>query len=215
MLKTRTSAPLTEFSCGSPRTGPRHRASSALFCLLAIALRSGKRAPPGARDGRIAPVSFLLHAAVLRATLGTFLPPLAIVVDLALLFCAMSLTGGTRSPFAVLLPAGLALAWSLEGRGAAYFYAVASVLGTAALAVLGREPSRIPRRSSPCLPSASRRLGCWRRWKPSRNSPEPEGLSAALAGRPVEARCPEPRSPRFHPATARRRSFTTCAPPFP
>lgn len=121
-----------------------------------------------------------------RDALGTFLPPLAIVVDLALLFCAMSLTGGTRSPFAVLLPAGLALAWSLEGRGAAYFYAVASVLGTAALAVLGRELVADPAALLPLLAVGVAAPVLLAALETVRSSSAPEA-SVTLAGRPVEA----------------------------
>ncbi|HYR46606.1 MAG TPA: sensor histidine kinase [Thermoanaerobaculia bacterium] len=132
-----------------------HRAAASglfsLFCLLSISL--------GSTSGRLLALAmggslvslFLFTRTTFREALGAFLQPLAIVVDLALLFCAMSLTGGSRSPYAVLLPAGLALAWSLEGRGAAYFYAAASVLGTAALATLGREPLSDPAGLLPLL----------------------------------------------------------------
>ena len=47
------------------------------------------------------------------------------------------MTGGFRSPYGLLLPVGVALAWHLEGRSAARFYAVVSVLGVAAVATLG------------------------------------------------------------------------------
>ena len=73
----------------------------------------------------------------LQRALGAYAPALAILVDLALLLCAMSLTGGARSPFALLLPIGVGLAWVLDGRPAARFHAVLSVLGFAALVGLG------------------------------------------------------------------------------
>jgi signal transduction histidine kinase len=50
------------------------------------------------------------------------------------------LTGGFRSPYALLLPVGVALAWHLEGKSAARFYAVVSVLGVAALVTLSGGP---------------------------------------------------------------------------
>ena len=77
-----------------------------------------------------------------RSALGPFASPLATLADLALLFCALSLTGGFRSPYALLLPAGVALAWHLEGKSAARFYAAVSMLGVAALITL--DGGRIP-----------------------------------------------------------------------
>jgi pyruvate/2-oxoglutarate dehydrogenase complex dihydrolipoamide acyltransferase (E2) component len=53
----------------------------------------------------------------------------------------MSLTGGALSPFALLLPAGVALAWSCAGKPAARFYAAASMIGVGALAALGGVPA--------------------------------------------------------------------------
>src|SRR5262245_12783492 len=53
----------------------------------------------------------------------------------------MSLTGGALSPFALLLPAGVALSWHCEGKAAARFFAVASILGVAALVTLDRVPA--------------------------------------------------------------------------
>ena len=52
----------------------------------------------------------------------------------------MSLTGGVASPYALLLPAGVALSWHGEGRPAARFFAAAALFGCAALVVLGRAP---------------------------------------------------------------------------
>lgn len=138
----------------SERAGA-HRAAVtglfSLFCLFSISLGSGSaRLLSLAMGGSLASL-FLFTRPAFREALGVFLAPLAIVVDLALLFCAMSLTGGVRSSYVVLLPAGLALAWALDGRGASYFYAVASLLGTAALATLGREPLADPASLLPLL----------------------------------------------------------------
>jgi len=83
---------------------------------------------------------FLLTRESLLDSLGSFAAPLAIVADLALLFCAMSLTGGALSPFALLLPTGVALCWHGEGKAAARFFAAASLFGVTALVVLGNLP---------------------------------------------------------------------------
>jgi signal transduction histidine kinase len=80
---------------------------------------------------------FVFTRASFREALGAFSSSLATLADLALLFCALSLTGGFRSPYGLLLPAGVALAWHLEGRSAARFYAAVSLLGVAALMTLG------------------------------------------------------------------------------
>jgi signal transduction histidine kinase len=80
---------------------------------------------------------FVFTRAGFREALGTFSSSLATLADLALLFCALSLTGGFRSPYGLLLPVGVALAWHLEGRSAARFYAAVSLLGVAALITLG------------------------------------------------------------------------------
>ncbi|HEV2063609.1 MAG TPA: HAMP domain-containing sensor histidine kinase [Thermoanaerobaculia bacterium] len=69
--------------------------------------------------------------------LGVFAAPLAALVDTALLLCAMLLTGGVKSPFALLLPAGVGLAWGLDGKPAARFQAALSAMGVGALAALG------------------------------------------------------------------------------
>jgi signal transduction histidine kinase len=97
---------------------------------------------------------FLFTRSGWREALGEFASPLAMVVDLALLFSAMSLTGGAASPYALLLPAGLALAYFRLGRGAAWFFSAASLLGVAALVLLGREPLTEPARLFPLLLSA-------------------------------------------------------------
>jgi signal transduction histidine kinase len=87
---------------------------------------------------------FFFTRPALAKALGPFLSPLATVVDLALLLCAMSLTGGSASPYALLLPVGLALSWHCDGPGAARFFAVSSVMGVAALVGLGGEPMAGP-----------------------------------------------------------------------
>src|ERR1700693_2897760 len=118
-----------------------HRAACSglfcLFCLLAVALGlAGARPLSLAMGGSLLSLFFFTRES-LRDALGAFLEPLAIVVDLALLFSAMSLTGGAGSPYALLLPAGLALAWFQLGRGAAWVFAAGSLLGVAALRILG------------------------------------------------------------------------------
>lgn len=124
-----------------------HRIASsglfALFSLLALALGMGEARPLALATGGSLLALFVFTRAGFRASLGPFASALATLADLALLFCALSLTGGFRSPYGLLLPVGAALAWHLEGRSAARFYAAVSVLGVAALATLGggRTPS--------------------------------------------------------------------------
>lgn len=120
---------------------PLHRAAASglfnLFSLLAIAL--------GIPDSRLLAFAaaasllslFLFSRRAVQEALGSFVSPLAIVVDLALLFSAISLTGRAASPFALLLPGGLALAWHLEGPIAARFFTALSLLGVAGLLLLG------------------------------------------------------------------------------
>ena len=122
-----------------------HRIAScglfALFSLLALALGMGEARPLALATGGSLLALFAFTRAGFRASLGAFASALATLADLALLFCALSLTGGFRSPYALLLPVGVALAWHLEGKSAARFYAVVSVLGVAALATLGGGPT--------------------------------------------------------------------------
>jgi signal transduction histidine kinase len=120
-----------------------------------------------------------------------FLAPLAIVVDLALLFCAMSLTGGAGSPYALLLPAGLALAWFLLGRGAAWFYAAATLLGVAALVTLGREPLSDSARLFPLLLTALAAPGLLAALEAARKPSEPETAEEAREA-PLAAAEPAP-----------------------
>ncbi len=135
-----------------------HRAAATglfcLFCLLAVALGLGGARPLSLAMGGSLLSLFLFTRKGLSRALGDFLAPLAIVVDLALLFCAMSLTGGAASPYSLLLPAGLALAFFQLGRGAAWFFASASLLGVVALVLLSREPLTDPSRLFPLILSA-------------------------------------------------------------
>ena len=122
-----------------------HRAAASglftLFTLIAIVLRLGDARLLALAMGGALGALFLLTREGVRGALGDFAAPLAMVADLALLFCAMSLTGGTMSPYALLLPAGVALSWHCEGRPAARFFAAAAVMGVAALATLARVPT--------------------------------------------------------------------------
>jgi signal transduction histidine kinase len=121
-----------------------HRAAASglltLFALIAIVLGLGDPRLLALAMGGALLSLFLLTREGLQDSLGAFAAPLALVADLALLFCAMSLTGGVLSPFALLLPAGVALSWHCEGRPAARFFAVASLFGSAALVTLGHLP---------------------------------------------------------------------------
>ena len=121
-----------------------HRIASsglfALFSLLALALGMGEARLLALATGGSLLALFAFTRAGFRASLGPFASALATLADLALLFCAISLTGGFRSPYGLLLPVGVALAWHLEGKSAARFYAVLSVLGVAAVATLGGGP---------------------------------------------------------------------------
>jgi len=118
-----------------------HRAAASglftLFTLIAIALGLGDpRLLALAMGGALASLLVLTREPV-QESLGVFAAPLGVVADLALLFCAMSLTGGVFSPYALLLPTGVALCWHCEGKAAARFFAVASLFGCAALVTLG------------------------------------------------------------------------------
>lgn len=121
-----------------------HRAAASglftLFALIAIVLGLGEPRLLALALGGALLSLFLLTREGAQDSLGVFAAPLAIVADLALLFCAMSLTGGVLSPFALLLPTGVALSWHCEGKPAARFFAVASLFGSAALVTLGHLP---------------------------------------------------------------------------
>jgi signal transduction histidine kinase len=121
-----------------------HRAAASglftLFTLIAISLGLGDpRLLALAMGGALASLLVLTREPV-REALGVFAAPLGVLADLSLLFCAMSLTGGVFSPYALLLPTGVALSWHCEGKAAARFFAVASLFGCAALVTLGRVP---------------------------------------------------------------------------
>ena len=122
-----------------------HRAAASglfsLFTLLAIVLGLGDARLLALALGGALGSLFLLTRPGVQRGLGAFAAPLAMVADLGLLFCAMSLTGGALSPYALLLPAGVALAWHGEGKPAARFFAIASLLGVAALITLGNLPA--------------------------------------------------------------------------
>ncbi|MEP6994381.1 MAG: HAMP domain-containing sensor histidine kinase, partial [Acidobacteriota bacterium] len=121
-----------------------HRAAASglftLFTLFAIVLGLGDARLLALAMGGALLSLFALTRGSIRESLGSFAAPLAILVDLGLLFCAMSLTGGALSPYALLLPAGAALSWHCEGKTAARFFAVGSVLGVAALVTLANLP---------------------------------------------------------------------------
>ncbi len=122
-----------------------HRAAASglftLFTLIAIVLGLGDARPLALAMGGALGSLFLLTREGSREALGEFAAPLGMLVDLGLLFCAMSLTGGALSPYALLLPAGVALSWHSAGKPAARFFAVASLMGVAALATLGQVPT--------------------------------------------------------------------------
>ncbi len=121
-----------------------HRAAASglftLFTLIAIVLGLGDPRLLALAMGGALLSLFLLTRESVQEALGVFAAPLAVVADLSLLFCAMSLTGGILSPYALLLPTGVALSWHGEGKAAARFFAVASLLGAAALVTLGHLP---------------------------------------------------------------------------
>ena len=118
-----------------------------LFSLLALAIGMGEARLLALATGGSLLALFVFTRPGFREALGPFSSSLATLADLALLFCALSLTGGFRSPYGLLLPTGVALAWHLEGRSSARFYAAVSLLGVAALITLGG--GRLP--SSPEL----------------------------------------------------------------
>jgi len=121
-----------------------HRAAASglftLFTLIAIALGLGDPRRLALALGGALGALLLLTREPVRDALGAFAAPLAVVVDLSLLFCAMSLTGGVWSPYALLLPTGVALSWHCEGKAAARFFAAAALVGCAALVTIGGVP---------------------------------------------------------------------------
>jgi signal transduction histidine kinase len=180
-----------------------HRAATTglfcLFCLLAVALGLGGARPLSLAMGGSLLSLFLFTRAGLRQALGDFLSPLAMVIDLSLLFAAMSLTGGAASPYSLLLPAGLALAYFRLGRGAAWFYSAASLLGVAALVLLGREPLTEPARLFPLLLSALAAPGLLAALEAARGA-------APARSEPAAEKATEPKpEPSAEPAPARNR----------
>ena len=120
-----------------------HRAAASgifsFFCLLTIALSAGDPRLFAVSAG-VSLLSAFLFTRGFAAGLSAFASPLAMMVDQALLWAAVIPMGGGQSLFALLLPVGVALAWQLEGKAAARFYAVLSVAGLAALLTLGALP---------------------------------------------------------------------------
>ncbi len=120
-----------------------HRAAASgifsFFCLLTIALSAGDPRLFGVAAG-VSLLSAFLFTRGFAAGLSAFASPLAMMVDQALLWAAVIPMGGGQSLFALLLPAGVALAWQLEGKAAARFYAVLSIAGLATLLTLRALP---------------------------------------------------------------------------
>ncbi|MFN2385501.1 MAG: sensor histidine kinase [Thermoanaerobaculia bacterium] len=140
-MRLRLSAPLGGgAAAGEPGDRPSfaaHRAAaSGLFVLFSLLVAAFGFADPRAISAAAA-VSlaslWIFSRPGVRRGLGPFASPLAMLLDMCLLVAGMSIAGGARSPYALLLPAGLAMAWSLEGRAAARFYAALSVLAAGAL----------------------------------------------------------------------------------
>lgn len=132
-----------------------HRtAASALFILFSLLVAAfgfaDSRAISAAAAVSLASLWFFSRPAVQRG-LAHFASPLAMLLDLCLLVAGMSIAGGVRSPYALLLPAGLALAWGLEGRAAARFFAALSVLAAGALVLLGTVSLEDPASRFPLL----------------------------------------------------------------
>jgi signal transduction histidine kinase len=124
-----------------------HRAAASalfsLFCLLVIVSSAGDPRLFGAAAG-VSLLAAFLSTREFAGGLGSFASPLAMLADQALLWWAVAPGGGGQALFALLLPAGVALAWQLEGRAAARFYAVLSVAGAGAILVLGAVPPSGP-----------------------------------------------------------------------
>jgi signal transduction histidine kinase len=174
---------------------PAHRIAAAglfsLFSLIALALGIGEARLLALATGGSLAALFVFTRPGFRDALGPFASSLATLADLALLFCALSLTGGFRSPYALLLPAGVALAWHLEGRSAARFYAAVSILGVAALVTLGG--GRLPPAAelfpllatglaAPALLAALEAMGAG-----ARETASPDAASAGERGRRAES----------------------------
>jgi hypothetical protein len=176
-----------------------HRAAAAglfiLFTLLAIILGLGDARLLALAMGGVLLSLFASTRGSVQESLGSFAAPLAVVADLALLFCAMSLTGGALSPYALLLPAGLALSWHCEGKPAARFFAVASVLGVVALVTLGNLPTSGASHLFPLLGVALAAPALLIALEASGATPGQERLAPAKLPAPAKAS-----SPRIAPA---------------
>lgn len=146
---------------------------------------------------------FALTRPGIRESLGSFAAPLAILVDLGLLFCAMSLTGGALSPFALLLPAGAALSWHCEGKAAARFFAVGSVLGVAALVTLGHLPTSSAAHLFPLVGVALAAPALLIALEVAGAAPARSGASPTLLPLPSAVDAPSPR-PAVAPARIER-----------
>ena len=135
----------------------------------------------------------------------------------------MSLTGGALSPYALLLPAGVALSWHCEGKaGGALLRASARSSGAPRSSTLGRAADLRGRRTSSRRRRRARRARrCSSRSKLARSTaPATDATgngdrrrsrrTAPAAARPRRGAPPRP-AERVG-ATARPRSSTTCAP---
>ncbi len=120
-----------------------HRAASSalfsLFCLIAIAFPAGDPRLFAALAGASVATAFFSTRHFARG-LGPFASPLAVLIDQGLLWAAIAPLGGGQAVFALLLPAGVALAWQLEGKAAARFDAVLCLAGAGSLVALGAWP---------------------------------------------------------------------------
>jgi signal transduction histidine kinase len=181
---------------------PAHRIASSglfsVFSLIALALGIGEPRPVALATGGSLLALFAFTRSGFRHALGAFASPLATLADLALLFCALSLTGGFRSPYGLLLPTGVALAWHLEGKSSARFYAAVSLLGVAALVTLGGGVLPPPAEmfpllatglAAPALLAALEALGADRKAAGEEETPEfaPKSRPADLAPSPPTA----------------------------
>jgi signal transduction histidine kinase len=121
---------------------PSRVAASGLFLLFALGAISAGAGPPRPLALLAAGAGLTVFAATRAAAaqaFGALLSPLVLLADLGLILAAAVATGGPASPFGLLLPARLALAWHGEGRTAARFFAAVSV-PAGALALAWSEP---------------------------------------------------------------------------
>lgn len=118
-----------------------------LFAALTIVFSPASAAPLAAASAACVMLLFGTTRPAAARVFGGLLVPLALVADLSLILVAAGATGGARSPFLLLLVARLALAWHVEGRPAARFYAALSVPGAGLVLAwsepIPRDPSRL------------------------------------------------------------------------